>query len=103
DSIPPNWIKRKKKPEKIPDKVTVTGFINGWCPAQNIVFERAKRAVSEIGDKAIFREINTFDREVLLEWGISDALYIDDEEVRTGPPPSYKKIKGKIAKQVKKL
>ncbi|MCK5135578.1 MAG: hypothetical protein KAR19_07305, partial [Bacteroidales bacterium] len=102
DSIPPNWIKRKKKPEKIPDKVTVTGFINGWCPAQNIIFERAKKAVSEFGDKVIFREINTFDREVLLEWGITDALYIDDEEVRTGPPPSYKKIKGKIARQVKK-
>jgi len=43
DSIPPTWIKRKKKPEKNPDKVTVTGFINGWCPAQNIVFERAKQ------------------------------------------------------------
>jgi len=25
------------------------------------------------------------------------------KEVRTGPPPSFKKIKGKIAKQVKKL
>jgi hypothetical protein len=29
--------------------------------------------------------------------------YIDDKEVRTGPPPSYKKIKKKIARQVKKL
>ncbi len=103
DLIPPKWIKQKKKPEKIPDKVTVTGFINGWCPAQNIVFERAKRAASEFGDKVIFKEINTFDREVMLEWGIADALYIDDKEVRTGPPPSYKKIKGKIAKQVEKL
>ena len=103
DSIPPTWIRKMKKPEKNPAKVTVTGFINGWCPAQNIVFERAKRAVSEFGDEVIFREINTFDREVLLEWGISDALYIDDKEVQTGPPPSYKKIKGQIAKQVKKL
>ena len=103
DAISPNWIKRKKKPEKILDKVTVTGYINGWCPAQNIVFERAKRAVSEFGENVIFKEINTFDRKVLLEWGISDALYIDDKEVRTGPPPSYKKIKEKIAKQVKKL
>jgi len=25
------------------------------------------------------------------------------EKARTGPPPSYKKIKGKIARQVKKL
>ncbi len=38
-----------------------------------------------------------------MEWGISDALYIDDKQVRTGPPPSYKKIKEKIVRQIKKL
>jgi len=103
DAIPPKWIKRKKKPEKVAGKVTVTGFINGWCPAQNIVFERAKRAVSELGNKVIFKEINTFDREVRMEWGITDALYIDDNQVRTGPPPSYTKIKKKISRQIKKL
>ena len=103
DAIPPKWIKQKKKPKKIPGKVTITGFINGWCPAQNMVFERAKRAVSEFGDKAIFKEINTFNRKVFLEWGIADALFIDDKQVRTGPPPSFKKIKNKIARQIKKL
>ncbi|MBL7073811.1 GNAT family N-acetyltransferase [candidate division KSB1 bacterium] len=103
DAIPPKWIKEKKKPETSPGKVTVTAFLNGWCPAQNLVFERAKRAASEFGDKVVFRGINTFDREVLLEWGIADALYIDDKEVRTGPPPSYEKIKKKIAKRVRKL
>ncbi len=103
DAIPPKWIRQKKKPEKIPGKVTVTGFINGWCPAQNIVFERAKRAVLELGDKVVFREINTFDRENMMEWGITDALYIDDIQVRTGPPPSYKKIKKKIIRQISKL
>ena len=103
DAIPPKWIKRKKKPEKVPGKVTVTGFINGWCPAQNIVFERAKRAVLELGDKVVFREINTFDRKIMMEWGITDALYIDDDQLRTGPPPSYKKIKKKIIRQIKKL
>jgi len=103
DAVPPKWIKRKKKPEKTAGKITVTGFINGWCPAQNIVFERAKRAVLEFGDKVSFREINTFNRETLLEWGIADGLYIDDKKVRIGPPPSYKKIRNKIARQVKHL
>lgn len=103
DAVPPKWIKRKKKPTKTPGVVTVTGFINGWCPAQNIVFERAKRAVLEFGDKVIFRAINTFNREILQEWGIADGLYIDDKQVRTGPPPSYKKIRDKIARRVKKL
>jgi N-acetylglutamate synthase-like GNAT family acetyltransferase len=103
DADPPKWIKEKKKPEKIAGKVTVTSFINGWCPAQNIVFERAKRAASEFGDLVEFQEIQTFDRDVFLEWGITDALFIDGKQIRTGPPPSYKKIRNKIAKKAKKL
>ena len=103
DAVPPKWIKQAKKPETTPGTVNVTGFINGWCPAQNIVFERAKRTALEFGDKVIFREINTFNRETLMEWGIADALYIDDKAVRTGPPPSYKKIKKLITRKVKQL
>jgi len=103
DAVPPKWVKRNKKPEKVPGKVTITSFKNGWCPAQNLVFERAKRAAAELGDKVEFREIDTFNRNTLLEWGIVDALYIDGKEVRTGPPPSYYKIKKKIEKRVRKL
>ncbi len=103
DAIAPKWIKQRKKPEKIPGKVYVTSFINGWCPGQNIVFERAKRASSEFGDKVVFTEIDTFNRETFLEWGICDALFIDGKEIRTGPPPSYEDIKKKIGKRVKKL
>jgi len=35
--------------------------------------------------------------------GLGVKIAFDDNEVRTGPPPSYKKIKKKIARQVKKL
>jgi len=102
-AVPPKWIREKKKPEKIPGQVTVTAFLNGWCPAQNMVFERAKRAAAELGDKVVFKEINTFNRDVFLEWGLVDALFIDNKQVRTGPPPSYKKIRKLIAKRVRKL
>ena len=103
EAIPPKWIRQKKRPEATPGKVTVTAFLNGWCPAQNAVFERAKRAASEFGDKVMFLKIDTFDKEVFLEWGISDALFIDNKQVRTGPPPSYEKIKKMIARRVNKL
>jgi len=103
DVVPPKWIEQKKKPEKESGKVTVTCFINGWCPGQNMVCERAKKAVAEYGDKVKFREIDTFDKETFREWGISDALYIDGKKVRTGPPPSYKKIKKKIGRKVGKI
>jgi len=75
-------------------KVTVSAFINGWCPAQNLVFERAKRASAELGEKVIFKSYNTSNRQIFLEWGIADALYIGEKQVRTGPPPSYKKSEG---------
>lgn len=103
DANAPKWITQKKNPEKIPGKVTVTSFVNGWCPAQNIAYERAKRASDEFGDKVTFNEINTFDRKNLFEWGIVDGLFIDDKQIQTGPPPSYEKIKEMIAKRVKKL
>ncbi len=102
-AIPPKWIKEKKNPERIHGKVTVTSFISGWCTAQNIVYERAKRAAAEFGDKVVFQEIDTFDRSTLLEWGHSDALFIDGKEIRTGPPPSYDKLRKLIAQRVKRL
>ncbi|MBE0522794.1 MAG: GNAT family N-acetyltransferase [Methanosarcinales archaeon] len=103
DVTPPRWIKQKKMPDNIPGKVTVTAFINGWCPAQNLTYERAKRAAAEFGEDVVFREIATNERNVLEEWGIVDGLFIDNKKVRTGPPPSYDKIIKLIDKKVKKL
>lgn len=103
DAQPPCWIKKKKKPGKTEGKVNVSCFINGWCPAMNITFERAKRAASEGGDKVCFAAFDTFDRETFQEWGISDALYIDGKEMRVGPPPSFARIKRRIARKVKKI
>lgn len=103
DAKPPKWMKQKKKPGTTPGKVTVTSFVNGWCPSQNIVYERTKRAVAEFGDKVVFQEFDTLNRDVLLEWGIVDGLFIDGKEIQTGPPPSYEEIKKLIQKKVRKL
>jgi hypothetical protein len=102
DSVPPGWIRPKKKPGREEGRVAVTAFCNGWCPGQNIVFERAKRAAAEFGDSVVFREVDTLDRTAFLEWGTADALFIDGKSVRTGPPPSYKKIRKKIEKRIKR-
>ena len=48
-------------------------------------------------------EVGGMIQYVPIEWGISDALYIDNKAVRTGPPPSYEKIKKKITRKVRKL
>ncbi len=103
DAVPPKWVRRKKKPNAVAGQVTVTAFKNGWCPAQNMIYERARRAATESSAKVVFNEINTFDRAAFDEWGILDAVFIDDQAVRTGPPPKYEKIKKLIEKKVKKL
>jgi hypothetical protein len=100
---PPRWIKPKKKPQANSEKVTVTCLINGWCPAMSIACERAKRAAAEFDDRVHCEEIDTMNPETFQDWGRSDGLFIDDKEVRVGPPPSLEKIRKKIAKKVKKL
>jgi GNAT superfamily N-acetyltransferase len=105
DAVPPKWIPQKAKPPMESGRVTVTAFCNGWCPAQNMVFERAKHAACDqrFADKVVFQEISTFERDEFKRWGIADALFIDNKEVRTGPPPSYEKILKLIEKQAKKV
>ena len=103
DAVPPRWIKKKYLPELTPGKVTVTSFLSGRCPAGNLVHERARRAAEELGDKVVFRTINAHDREAMRQHGEVGALYVDDKRVRTGPPPSYEKIRGWIAKKARKL
>lgn len=103
DASPPHWIHARKAVPKKTGKVTVTAFINGWCPAQNIVFERAKRACGEFGDKVVFEKMDTSDRNAFLEWGISDGIFIDGKPISFGPPLSYEKIIKKISKKVERL
>ncbi|UNC92466.1 hypothetical protein [Candidatus Contubernalis alkaliaceticus] len=94
DAVPPNWVRQVKKPpaRANPGKITVTAFTNGYCPVQNVVLERAKRAAAELGNKVVFQEINTFDRDVFLKWGIFEGFYIEDKEIGSGPPLTYEKI-----------
>jgi GNAT superfamily N-acetyltransferase len=103
DAVPPGFMKEKELPGLVPGKVNVSVFINGWCPAQNTVYERTKRAMIEFQDKIEFNVYHTVDHEILKYWGISDALFINGKRIRTGPPPSYRKIHRLIEGRVKKL
>lgn len=104
EAISPKWVERKKfriEPRK--DKVTVTSFINGWCPAMNLAHERAKRAVAEFPEKVVFNTINTFEKKTIEKWGLMDGLFIDNKSINMGPPPSYKKIKKIVARKVRQI
>jgi N-acetylglutamate synthase-like GNAT family acetyltransferase len=103
NAIPPKFIKQIKKPEKGKEKINITLFRNGWCQAQNMACERAKRASKDFQEQINLQEYDTIDSRILKEWGISDGLFIDGKEIRTGPPPSYEKIWRKIERRVRKL
>jgi len=103
DAKPPKWISPKKTPSSDSDKVDVTSFISGWCPAYNLTVERARRASAEFGENVKFSEIDTNEKNIREEWGITDGLYIQGNKVTVGPPPPYEKIKKKIKKAVKKV
>jgi len=69
----------------------------------NVACERAVRASKDFPGKINLQELDTINKEVVKEWGISDALYIDGKEIRVGPPPSYKTIRKKIERKVNKI
>lgn len=93
----------KKKPGLVEGKVAIFAFVNGWCPAQNIVFERTKRAAKDFEDSIVMEVIDTINRTLYNEWGIFDGVYIDGKTVQKGPLPSYEKIYIMIQKRVAKL
>lgn len=92
-----------REPERIPGKVNVTAFCNGWCMAVNLVYERAKRAAAELGDPVVFREIDVSTREAVAEWGTADAVLIDGKNPQKGPPPSYERIRSMMVKRLRVL
>ena len=102
-AVPPKLIRRKKKPVSGKEKVNVAVFKNGWCPAMNLTYERAVRAVKEFEGKVDLQDYQTLNRSVFEEWGIMDGFYIDGKEVRIGPPPTYEKIRKRINRRVKYL
>ncbi len=101
DAQPPEFIKKKKVPEFTPGKVNISLFLNGWCPAQNMTYERTKRALADFKDKIDLKEYLTIDKEVQREWGMSDAVFINKKQIRTGPPLSFRTIYAKIEKKAR--
>ncbi len=104
DARPPRWHpKGRELPEPVPGKVNVTAFVNGWCTVGNLIAARARRAALELGERVAYREVDTSEPGAVARWGFSDALFVDGKQVGSGPPPSYEKVRGLIAKRVRRL
>ncbi|MBT8241563.1 MAG: hypothetical protein KJN63_10080 [Acidimicrobiia bacterium] len=81
--------------------VEVTSFKSGWCPAANLVYERARRAAEELGPDVEFSTIDTSDRETMISCGRSDQVLVDGRPLQgVRERPSYKAVRRKIAKEL---
>jgi hypothetical protein len=103
EAVKPSLIKRRKTPGPVPGKVHLSLFLNGWCPAQNMVYERTKKAMEGYEDQVEVSEYNTQDKSAQREWGITDGFFIDRKEIRSGPPASYASIRKMLEKRVRRL
>jgi GNAT superfamily N-acetyltransferase len=103
DAVAPRWISRGPKPKAVEGQVTIAAYISGWCPAQNLVYERARQAAAEFGDDVVFESYDTSEQSAMFVCGQSDCVYLDGRPLQKGPPPSYDHIHKKIAKRVSRL
>ncbi|MBN1608954.1 MAG: GNAT family N-acetyltransferase [Polyangiaceae bacterium] len=104
EAQPPRWFpKTGRVPEPVSGKVNVTAFSRGWCMAQNLVYERAKRAAVELGDGVALQEVDTSERSAVAEWGLSDEVLLDGKSLQRGPPPSYDQVRRAIARRLTRI
>lgn len=102
NAVAPKWLRRKKVPEVVAGKLRISIFQHGWCAAMNITAERVRLIANEYPDTIELLEYNTRDRSILTQWGISDAVFLDTKELRTGPPPSMEKLRSTIISKLRK-
>ncbi len=102
EAQPPRWVEEQPVPVGETDKVEVTAFRSGWCPAANLVYERARRVAEELGTEVHFRTIDTSDRATLLRCGRSDEVLVNGRRLQRAAPPSYGTVRRKIARQVRR-
>jgi GNAT superfamily N-acetyltransferase len=104
DARPPRWFRRTAKPlELTPGRVNLTCFVNGWCTVGLVTAERARRIAGELGDRVVFREVDTSEHATVAEWGLADALFVDGKQLMTGPPISPERIRKIVRKKVARL
>ena len=83
--------------------MNVTCFVNGWCTSGLVTAERARRVAGEFGEKVAFREVDTSEHATVAEWGLADALFVDDKRVMTGPPISPERFRKIVRQRVARL
>jgi GNAT superfamily N-acetyltransferase len=82
DAAPPTWITPTgKTPDLTPGKVTVTALLHPWCQDACGRVEEARRAAASFGDEVVFRIVDTTDPDTFRQWGITNAVFVEADQV----------------------
>lgn len=78
-------------------------FNDGWCQDSNSESDLTRKIVKEYGDRVIYKEYDTSDRDILREWGIDNAILVDNEWLTFGPHSVEEKLRKLIQEKIKNL
>jgi N-acetylglutamate synthase-like GNAT family acetyltransferase len=90
NAIKPEFIKESYRFKKIKKKVVIDLFYNNFCQTSAIELQRVRSVIKEFGDKVVYNEFNSDNRNTCEKFGISRAIYIN------GKPLD---LKGEIPKE----
>ena len=96
DAVPPHFLQPHYVFEPIEGTVVVDLFWNVFCPTSAIEAQRVRKVCQEFGNRVHLREFCAEDREVLLQYQISRALYVNGEEIGWGYEAPKKGIRDAI-------
>jgi GNAT superfamily N-acetyltransferase len=84
NASPPHFLQPHYVFEPVEGKVAVDLFWNGFCLTSGIEARRVRDVCAEFGDRVVLREYNAEDRETLLRYQISRAIYVAGREIFWG-------------------
>ena len=96
DAVPPHFLQPHYVFEPIERMVVVDLFWNVFCLTSAIEAQRVREVCQEFGDRVLLREFRAEDREVLLQYQVSRAIYVNGEEIGWGYEAPKERIRAAI-------
>jgi hypothetical protein len=84
DAVPPHFLQPHYVFEPIDGTVVVDLFWNVFCQTSVIEAQRVRKVCQEFGNRVHLREFRAEDREVLLQYQIPRAIYVNGKEIGWG-------------------
>ena len=97
DAIRPHFLQPHYVFAPVEGMVVVDLFWNAFCQTSVVEAQRVREVCQEFGDGVLWRELRAEDREVLLQYQISRAIYVNEEEIGWG----YEAPKDSIREAIK--